>query len=86
MNTAQPRIRLSLEQLEDRIVPSSSPIDLSFATTTDARTISVNYTINGDSLAGQNVSFNIYRSPTYNSLGGAQLIGMATIRVRTVPT
>jgi hypothetical protein len=79
MKTTRPRVRLCLEQLEDRIVPSSSPIDLTLATTTDSRTISVNYTISGKNLAGQDVSFNIYRSPTYNSLGGAQLIGTATI-------
>lgn len=79
MKPARPRIRLCLEQLEDRIVPSSSPIELTYATTTDARTISVNYSINGTSLAGQDVSFNIYRSPLYNSLEGAQLIGRATI-------
>ncbi len=79
MKTARPRIHLCLEQLEDRIVPSSSPIDLTFATTSDARTIRVNYTITGDSLGGQNVTFNIYRSATFNSPGGAQLIGTATI-------
>jgi hypothetical protein len=79
MKTVRPRIRLCVEQLEDRIVPSSSPIDLTFATTTDARTVSVNYTINGSSLAGHDVSFSIYRSSGYNSLGGAQLIGTATI-------
>lgn len=79
MKTTRPRVRLCLEQLEDRLVPSTSPIDLNFATTTDSRTVSVNYTINGNSLAGQDVSFNIYRAPTYNSLSGAQLIGTATI-------
>jgi len=79
MKTARPRIRLHLEQLEDRIIPSSSPIDLTFATTSDARTISVNYAITGEGLAGQNVTFNIYRSATFNSVGGAQLIGTATI-------
>lgn len=79
MRTTRPRVRLCLEQLEDRIVPSSSPIDVTFATTTDSRTVSVNYTINGSSLAGQNVSFNVYRSPLYNSLNAAQLIGTATI-------
>jgi hypothetical protein len=79
MKPDRPRIRLCLEQLEDRIVPSTSPIDLTLATTTDSRTISVNYTINGNSLAGHDISFNIYRSPTYNSLGGAQLIGKAAI-------
>ncbi len=79
MKTARPRIRLCLDCLEDRIVPSSSPIDLTFATTSDARTISVNYTITGDGLAGKNVTFNIYRSATFKSFGGAQLIGTATI-------
>jgi hypothetical protein len=79
MKSARPRIRFCLEKLEDRIVPSSSPIDLTFATTTAVRTISVNYTINGDSLAGQNVTFNIYRSTAFDSQSGAQLIGTATI-------
>jgi hypothetical protein len=80
MKTARPRTRLCLEQLEDRVMPSATPsIAMSFATTTDSRTISVNYTISGGSLAGQNVTFDIYRSASYNSLGGAQLIGTATI-------
>jgi len=79
VKTARPRIRLCLEQLEERIVPSSSRIALSFATTTDTRTISVNYSITGDSLAGQDVTFNIYRTTSYNALSGAQLIGTATI-------
>lgn len=52
---------------------------MTFATTTDSRTVSVNYTISGGNLAGQNVSFNIYRSAGFDSLGGAQLIGTATI-------
>jgi hypothetical protein len=78
MKVVQPCVRLCLEQLEDRIVPSAS-IDLTYATTTDAKTVSVNYTISGGSLAGQNVSFNIYRSSAYGSLSGAQLIGTATI-------
>ena len=80
MKTIRPRIRLCLEQLEDRVLLSAAPdITLTFATTTDARTISINYTINNSSLAGQNVSFNIYRSAAYDSLSGAQLIGTATI-------
>ena len=79
MKTVRPRVRLCLEQLEGRIVPSSLPIDLTFATTTDTRTVSVNYTISGNTLASQNVSFNIYRSAAYNSLNGAQLIGTAAI-------
>jgi|SRR5579875_663528 hypothetical protein len=78
MDSVRSCIRLCLEQLEDRIVPSAS-INLTFATTTDTRTISVNYTISGGSLTGQNVSFNIYRSSAYGSLNGAQLIGTATI-------
>jgi hypothetical protein len=78
MKSTRPYIRLYLEPLEDRLVPSSS-IDLTYATTTDAKTVSVNYTINGASLAGQNVSFNIYRSGSYNSLNNALLIGTATI-------
>jgi hypothetical protein len=73
-------IRLSLEQLEDRVVPSAAPdLQMTFATTTDSRTLSVNYTISGASLAGQNLNFNIYRSGAYDSLSGAQLIGTATI-------
>ncbi|MHB1425743.1 MAG: lipase family protein [Gemmataceae bacterium] len=80
MKTVRPRIRLGLEQLEDRVLPSAAPnIQMTFATTTDSRTLSVNYTISGASFAGQNLSFNIYRSAAYDSLGGAQLIGTATI-------
>jgi hypothetical protein len=52
---------------------------MTYATTTDARTISINYTISGASLAGQNLTFNIYRSPGYDSLSGAQLLGTASI-------
>jgi hypothetical protein len=73
-------IRLALETLEDRIVPSALPdIQMTFATTTDARTVSVNYNITGASLAGQTLNFNVYRSAGYNSLSGAQLIGTASI-------
>lgn len=80
MTPIRPRIRLCLEQLEDRVLLSVSPeIALTFATTTDARTISINYTVNNDSLAGQNVGFNVYRSAAFDSLSGAQLIGTATI-------
>lgn len=80
MKNAQGRIRLCLEQLEDRVLPASTPpIAMTFATTTDSRTISVNYNINGASLAGQDVSFNIYRTSAYNSLSNTQLIGTATI-------
>lgn len=80
MTTIRPRIRLCLEQLEDRVLPSAAPdIALTFATTPDAQTIRINYTINNASLAGQNVGFNIYRSAAYDSLNGAQLIGTAAI-------
>ncbi len=81
--TPRPRwcfARPRLEVLEDRVLLSSTAnIAMTFATTTDARTVSVAYTINGGSLAGQNVSFNIYRSAAFDSLGGAQLIGTATV-------
>lgn len=80
MMTIRPRIRPCLEQLEDRVLPSAAPdIALTFATTPDARTIRINYTINNASLAGQSIGFNIYRSAAYDSLNGAQLIGAATI-------
>jgi hypothetical protein len=81
MKSSRPRIRLCLEQLEDRIVPSSNlpDIQMTYATTTDSRTVSVNYNISGSSLAGQNLSFNIYRSSAYDSLNGDQLLGTATI-------
>ncbi|HEY7327367.1 MAG TPA: hypothetical protein VH592_07005 [Gemmataceae bacterium] len=80
MKTVRPRIRLCLEQLEDRIVPSSTPsIDLTYATTTDSRTITMNYTVNNGSLVGHDVSLSIYRSSAYDSLTGAQLIGTVTI-------
>lgn len=80
MKITSRRIRLSLEQLEDRILPSAMPdIQMLFATTTDSRTISVNYNITGESLAGQSLSFNIYRSAGFGSLNGAQLIGTASI-------
>jgi hypothetical protein len=80
MTIPRRRIRLCLEQLEDRIVPSAAPdLQMTFATTTDSRTVSVNYTISNASFAGQNLTFNIYRSAAYDSLNGAQLIGTATI-------
>jgi hypothetical protein len=66
--------------LEDRVVPSAMPdIQMLFATTTDSRTISVNYNITGESLGGQSLSFNVYRSAGFGSLNGAQLIGTASI-------
>ncbi|HWG43908.1 MAG TPA: hypothetical protein VN688_14115 [Gemmataceae bacterium] len=80
MKRTPPRIRLNLEPLEDRIVPSAmADIQMTGATTTDARTVSVNYNITDASLAGQTVNFNIYRSVGYESVSGAQLIGTASI-------
>jgi hypothetical protein len=80
MKNTRPHIRLCLEQLEDRLLLSGAPnIQMTFATTTDSRTISVNYTISGGSFAGQNLSFNIYRTAAYDSLSGSQLLGTATI-------
>jgi len=80
MKKTQPRIRLTLEPLEDRIVPSAvADIQMTGATTTDARTLSVNYDITGASAAGQTLNFNIYRSAGYESVSGAQLIGTASI-------
>jgi hypothetical protein len=75
---SSPQIRLTLEPLEDRLLLSAS-VQMSFATTTDSRTVSVNYTISGGDFIGQGLTFNIYRSPNYNSLTGAQLIATATI-------
>ena len=73
-------MRLTLEPLEDRLVLSTATdLQMTFATTTDSRTISVNYNIVGTNLTGNDLSFNIYRSPIYGSLAGAQLLGTATI-------
>jgi hypothetical protein len=80
MTPSHPRIRLCLEQLEDRIAPSASPLlQMTYATTPDARAISVNYTISNASIAGQDLTFNVYRSAAYASLSGAQLLGTATV-------
>jgi hypothetical protein len=80
MKQSHRRIRLGLETLEDRIVPSAmSDIQMTYATTTDSQTVSVNYNITGASIAGQTLSFNIYRSAGFNSLNAAQLIGTASI-------
>jgi hypothetical protein len=77
MNT-HPRIRLTLEPLEDRLLLSAS-VQMTFATTTDSRTLSVNYTISGGDFISQGLTFNIYRSPNYNSLTGAEQIGTASL-------
>lgn len=87
MNTAARRTRLCLEQLEDRILPSGLPdLQMTFATTTDSRTISVNYNVTGESLAGQTLNFNVYRSSAFDSLSGAQLLGTASIPGSDMPT
>jgi hypothetical protein len=80
MKRTPPRIRLNLEALEDRTLLSAmADIQMTGATTTDARTVSVNYTITGASVAGQPLDFNVYRSAGYESVSGAQLIGTASI-------
>lgn len=76
--STQPRIHLTLEPLEDRLLLSAS-VQMTFATTTDSRTISANYTISGGDFISQGLTFNIYRSPNYNSLTGAQLIATASL-------
>jgi hypothetical protein len=73
-------IQLRLESLEDRtLLSATADIQMLGATTTDSRTISVSYDITGADLTGQALNFNIYRSANYNSLAGAQLIGMALV-------
>jgi hypothetical protein len=75
-----PTIRPRLELLEDRLLLSAAPdIQMLGATTTDDRTISVNYNVAGASIAAQALNFNVYRSAAFNSLGGAQLLGTASI-------
>ena len=78
--STHPRIRLTLEPLEDRLLLSTMPsVQMTFATTTDSRTLSVNYTISGGDFISQGLTFNVYRSPNYNSLTGAQSIGTASL-------
>ncbi len=80
MKHTHARIRPTLEPLEDRLLLSTAPVlQMTFATTTDHQTISINYTISGADLTGQTLNFNIYRSAGYNSLSGAQLIGTAAL-------
>jgi hypothetical protein len=54
-------------------------IQMTGATTTDSRTVSVNYTITGTPITGQPRPFAVYRSAAYDSLAGAQLLGTATL-------
>lgn len=78
--TPCPTIRPQLEPLEDRMLLSAAvDLQMTGATTTDSKTLSVNYTISGASLAGQTLDFNVYRSAGFNSLAGAQLIGTMAI-------
>jgi hypothetical protein len=80
MKNSQRGTCLCLEPLEERcLLSAASDVAMTFATTTDSRTLSINYTITGASLAGQDLSFNVYRSAAYQSLSGAQLIGSAVI-------
>jgi hypothetical protein len=48
------------------------------ATTTDAKSVSVSYTISGADVPGP-LAFNVYRSSAFDSLTGAQLIGTASL-------
>jgi hypothetical protein len=77
---ARPSARPCLETLEGRVLPSSSAdVQLTYATTTDARTVSVNYTVAGADLAGPALRFDVYRSAGYNALAGARLVGSASV-------
>jgi hypothetical protein len=66
-------------------MPSSSPaqplpdIQMTGATTTDSRTIRIDYDIAGASITGQPLTFDVYRSAAYDSLAGAQFLGTATL-------
>jgi hypothetical protein len=81
------RTRLELEPLEDRSLPSAvaaapaplPDVQMIGATTTDARTIDVNYTISGAPITGQPLNFNVYRSANPTSLSGAVLLGTASL-------
>ncbi len=78
-------VRPHLEPLEDRTMLSASAgqplpnLQMTGATTTDSRTVSVDYTITGAPITGQPLPFAVYRSAAYDSLAGAQLLGTATL-------
>ncbi len=74
----RPSARPCLETLEGRTLPAVL-FDLTYATTTDARTVSVNYTVNSAGFSGPTLNFDVFRSAGYNSLAGAQLIGTASV-------
>lgn len=75
---ARPSARPRLETLESRTLPAVL-FQLTYATTTDARTVSVNYTVNDAGFSGPTLRFDVYRSAGYNSLAGARLIGNASV-------
>ncbi len=68
-----------LEALESRVLPAAVLFELTYATTTDARTVSVNYTVNAAGFSGPSLRFDVFRSAGYNSLAGAQRIGTASV-------
>jgi hypothetical protein len=82
-------LRPCLEPLEDRmllatVLPPNPPIpmptvQMTGATTTDSRSVSVSYTVSNGNITGVPLSFSIFRSPGYNSLTGAQLIATASL-------
>ncbi len=74
------RTRPCLETLEGRVLPSATAdVQLTYATTTDARTVSINYTVAGADLTGPALRFDVYRSAGFNSLAGARLVGSASV-------
>jgi hypothetical protein len=81
----RPPARPVLEPLEDRCLLSAAPasplpdVQMTGATTTDARTIRVNYDIAGAAVTGQPLTFNVYRSANYDSLAGARFLGSSTL-------
>ncbi len=83
--TRRPSVRPCLEPLEDRRLlsavadPPLPDIRMTGATTTDARTLRVNYDITGAGLTGVPLTFNVYRSANYDSLAGARFLGAATL-------
>jgi hypothetical protein len=85
MRSRPPWIRPLLEPLEDRILlsaPSGPPlpeIQMTGATTTNSRTISIDYNILDASITGQPLAFDVYRTAAYDSLAGAQFLGTATL-------
>jgi hypothetical protein len=77
-------IKPSLEALEERTLLSPSAaggavdIQMTGATTPDARKVSVSYNIVGGAI-DQPILFNVYRSATFGSTAGGRLIGSASL-------